>query len=362
MLMGTRATPEGTAAYARAHPAAEGHYREALGLTLSSIGFGSYLGDETPDGDAAYTDAFVHALQNGVNVLDTAINYRAMRSERAVGAAIRAAGVARDRFLLTTKGGFVPVDCEVPMSLGEQFREEFVTPGIVAPSELVAGCHVMTPRFLAHALDASLRNLGVDAVDVYFVHNPETQLEAGVPRAEFEARLGDVFRMLEEKRREGRIGVYGLATWHGFRRGAEHVGHIPLERVLALAREAGGAEHGMRAVELPFSLAMPEAARSATQPWRGRRVPFLEAAREAGLLVLGSATLAQGRLLRQLPPGVRKQMDAASDVEAAVQFARSTPGLTSALVGTGRVAHAKENVALAQRPPRPDVALRLLGA
>ncbi|HEX2021181.1 MAG TPA: aldo/keto reductase [Candidatus Thermoplasmatota archaeon] len=355
------ATPEGTAAYAREHPAGPGHWRKALGLTLSSIGFGSYLGEESAEADARYAEAFAAGLRGGVNVLDTAANYRAQRSERAVGAAIRAAGVPRERFLVATKGGFVPLDAEDGRAFARRFREAYVDAGVARPEDLVAGCHVMTAPYLAHELSRSLRNLGLDAVDVYFVHNPETQLEAGVPRPAFEARLREVFAMLEERRRQGRVGVYGLATWGGFRRPPGHPHALSLARALEIAREAGGEDHGFRAAELPFSLAMPDAGRAPTQAWNGRTVPFLRAAREAGLLVLGSASLMQGRLARGVPDAVRARLGAPDALAAALQFARSAPGLTSALVGTGRPDHARANLGVLALPAAPDAAADLLG-
>src|SRR5574341_1417651 len=95
------ATPEGTARYAQrfAGRAAEGHFRERNGLLLSSIGIGTYLGEHDAATDESYTDAVVAAVSAGVNVIDSAINYRFQRSERAIGAALKklaAAGIARE--------------------------------------------------------------------------------------------------------------------------------------------------------------------------------------------------------------------------------------------------------------------------
>lgn len=342
--MGALASAPGTAAYARARDADAAHWRAWRGLTLSSLGFGSYLGDDTDEADDHYTEAFRIGLAGGVNVLDTAANYRGRRSERAIGRALREAGVPRAQYLVATKGGFVP-DAQTARAFAH---------------DLVAGCHVMTPEYVARELDASLEALGLDAVDVWFLHNPETQLAAGVPRDAFEARLRACFATLEEERREGRVGVYGLATWQGLRVPPSAPAHLPLERILDLAREVGGADHGLRALELPYNLAMPEAARAPTQRWRGRDVPLLAAARDADMLVLGSATLMQGRLLRQMPQSVRDRLGRTA-AEAAIQFSRSTPGIASALVGTGRPEHARENLAVLRAPPRTDAAAALLG-
>src|SRR6185436_4134128 len=79
----------------------------ATGLTVSSIGIGTYLGDSTDEDDALYESAIARAIRSGVNLIDTAINYRSQRSERAIGAAIQqvlASGdVARDELVVCSK-------------------------------------------------------------------------------------------------------------------------------------------------------------------------------------------------------------------------------------------------------------------
>ncbi|HEX9418723.1 MAG TPA: aldo/keto reductase, partial [Methylomirabilota bacterium] len=89
MLKG-RATPEGTAAYraSRGARAADGHFREWRGLALSSIGAGTYLGPDDDATDAQYEAAIERAIESGINVVDSAVNYRGQRSERAVGRAL----------------------------------------------------------------------------------------------------------------------------------------------------------------------------------------------------------------------------------------------------------------------------------
>ncbi|MDQ1271744.1 MAG: hypothetical protein QG591_374, partial [Planctomycetota bacterium] len=55
----------------------------------STIGIGTYLGKEDDKTDALYYDAMIEAVGQGCNVIDTAINYREMKSERVVGKAVR---------------------------------------------------------------------------------------------------------------------------------------------------------------------------------------------------------------------------------------------------------------------------------
>ena len=117
--MNRGATLEGTRAYVekfRGH-AAEGHYREAQGLLLSSVGIGTYLGQPNEGTDAGYAAALVAAVESGINVIDAAINYRLQRSERSVGTALRVLahkGFTRDEIVVCTKAGYLTPDAAMP--------------------------------------------------------------------------------------------------------------------------------------------------------------------------------------------------------------------------------------------------------
>src|SRR5277367_3723170 len=121
------ATADGTLRYAARFQgrAAAGHFREIRGgLVLSSIGIGTYLGEPDDETDRAYTDAVVAAVEGGINVIDSAINYRFQRSERSVGAALKALfakGFSRDEIILCTKAGFLTPDGDMPDDLNEYF-------------------------------------------------------------------------------------------------------------------------------------------------------------------------------------------------------------------------------------------------
>ncbi|HEY6910818.1 MAG TPA: aldo/keto reductase [Myxococcales bacterium] len=342
-----RATEEGTARYRDAGQNAPGHFRQAsTGLWLSSLGIGTYLGRDDEHTDALYGAAVRRAVLLGINVVDTAINYRNQRSERAVGAALRERGISRDEVVVCSKGGYIAFDGARPHDARAFIEETLVRPGIVRPDEIAAGCHCMAQRFLDHEIERSRKNLGVECIDVYYLHNPETQL-GEVPRAEFLRRLRAAFEALEKACADGRIGCYGTATWNGYRLEPSEEEYLSLDEVLSAARDAGGRNHHFRALQLPFNLEMDEAATLRNQ--RGRTV--LEAALEEGLMVFASASVLQGRLTQQLPDLVRDALHGLrSDAQRALQFARSAAGISCALVGMKTPEHVDENAALLHVP------------
>jgi predicted aldo/keto reductase-like oxidoreductase len=114
---------------------------------------------------------------------------------------------------------------------------------------------------------------------------------------------------------------------------------------VALAREVGGTLHHFRAVQLPVSLAMPEAARLPTQALGRHRVPLLEAAEALGVAVVASAPLMQGRLTDGLPAEVRDLLPGCTtDAQRALRFAASLPSVRTVLAGMRRREHVTENV------------------
>jgi aryl-alcohol dehydrogenase-like predicted oxidoreductase len=364
--MSAGATPGGTAAYRdtlRDLPAT--HFRTLDGLPVSSIGLGTYLGDEDDATDARYGQAIVDAIHLGCNLLDTAINYRAQRSERVIGqvlTALEREGLSRrEQLVLCTKGGYLPFDGTVPVDPAQYVRDVYVKTGILDPHDVVAGGHSMAPRYLEDQLGRSLRNLGVAHVDVYYVHNPETQL-GHMRRKDFLARIRVAFEMLERQVAAGRIGRYGVATWNGFRQRPDAPDHLSLAELVREAQEVAGSGHHLKVIQLPYNLAMPEAYAAATQAVDGERVTAVDAARHFGIAVVASASLLQGQLSRRLPQALTDAFPGLdTSAQRALQFVRSTPGITSALIGMGSREHVRENLAVARQAPAPEAAHGLYG-
>jgi len=352
------ATAKGTAAYrARLAPhGADGHFRSWEGLLISSVGLGTYLGGDDVATDGAYRDTVARSLQLGLNVIDSAINYRHQRSERSVGAALRsqieAGSLSRDEVVLSTKGGFIPFD-GVPADRDAYLLENYVRSRVLEPRDVVGGCHCMTPRYLADQLEKSRANLGVETIDVYYLHNPEMQLSE-VDRPTFRGRMRAAFQFLEGAVGEGRIRCYGTATWNGFRQPPSAPDFLSLPELHRLASEVAGDAHHFRVVQLPYNLAMTEAFTRANQAMGEDTVSVLEAARRLGIYVMTSASIYQGQLTRNLPPVIHEFLPGLrTDAQRALQFVRSTPGVGTALVGMKQAAHVEENAELGSVPPLP---------
>jgi len=335
MLSG-RATATGTARYRDRFPKLRdaSHFRQAEHvpevneLWLSSMGLGTYLGEPSDAADHAYIGAIATGLRSGINVLDTAINYRHQRSERNIGTAlqrlIESAELHRDEVLVCTKAGYLSFDGDPPPNARDYFHREYVEPGILNPKELAGGMHCMSPAYLQNQIERSRRNLGLETIDLFYLHNPESQL-ADVSREVFRHRLKDAFAALETQVKAGKLAHYGVATWSAFRVAEGSRDHIDLFELATLAHEVAGEHHHFRFIQLPFNLAMPEA--------------------------YGLAN--QARLTQDLPDFVGRILGMKKDAENAIQFSRSAPGLTTSLLGMGRKEHVAANLEPAFSHPTP---------
>ena len=107
---------------------------------------------------------------------------------------------------------------------------------------------------------------------------------------------------------------------------------------------ASGKDH-FRYVQLPFNMVMREAVGRPTQPLNGQTTSAIVAARELGLMPVISGSIAQGNL----PPlnDAQKHLfgeTPLNDIQRALQFTRSTPGIATALVGMKQMFHIEENL------------------
>jgi aryl-alcohol dehydrogenase-like predicted oxidoreductase len=358
-LVGGRATAEGTRRYAERFPELPGHFRSPDRLMLSSLGLGMRNGEPGGADDLGYREAIGRALELGINVFDTALSYRMQTSERALGAALRRAfaqgEVQRDEVCVITKGGYLTIDPVLVQTRSEAqtyLVRTYIDSGLVDPDGIVNGRHSLDRAFLEDQIARSCRNLGLATLDVYCIQDPELHLAAKEP-TEFRRLLIQVLETLEEACHKGTIGAYGFSTWSGFLVPHTERGHLSLSELLETALDVGGADHHMRAVQLPYSVAMGEGLGLPSQfGGEGRATGVLDILRDTGTAVFTTAPLVQGRAVRGLPAFLRDALPGArSDAQVALQFARSSPGVTTTLVGMRSVEHVEENAALCRTAP-----------
>ncbi len=357
MIRGS-ATPEGTAAFAEKSDAHAGNYRKFAGLTLSNVGVGTYLGDADGRTDALVSDAVVRSVRAGINVIDTAINYRGQKAERSVGKAVAEIIdrdiASRDQLFICTKGGYVTNDADVGLGFWEYVKQEYTDAGVVSAGDITPSYHCMTPSYLSDQIDRSLRNMGLECIDLVYLHNAAEGQMGNVAREKFLDSMRDAMAMYEKRRAEGAIRYYGMATWECFRVDDESPLYLSLEDMCSMAEEVGGKDHGFRFVQMPFNLYYDQALLKKNQAVGGeaegerRRLSALDAASELGIGVFTSVPFMQGRLLQ---PGTMPDFLDLDPSLRALQFIRSAPGVLAPLVGQKTPEHVQDNTRIMKIEP-----------
>jgi aryl-alcohol dehydrogenase-like predicted oxidoreductase len=273
----------------------------------SKIGLGAGQGARQSDADSI---ALIHrALDLGVNFLDTA---RAYGTEQVVGAAIKT----------------------VP-------RES-----VIVSSKHQAGPKV-TAAALATEIDASLRDLQTDYVDIFHLH--------GVRPEHYGRALNDLVPVLLQARDAGKIRFLGITETS------------PNDHGQTMLNRAAG-DGCWDVMMLGFNM-MHQVARSALLPQtmeHGIGTLIMFAVRNlfsvpGRLQETMHELAADGRVPDWLaenedPLGFLVHPEdggAVSVIEAAYRYARHEPGADVVLFGTGQVAHLEANIASILKPPLP---------
>jgi aryl-alcohol dehydrogenase-like predicted oxidoreductase len=152
------------------------HFRSFLSLSISSLGAGTYLGEADSLTDRLVEEAvYESVVSGGVNVIDTAINYRMQKAERAIGRTLERladeGSVKREELFISTKNGYLTSDGDLQKDFWSYVQEEYIRPGKLKADEIAGEVHSMAPRFLLDQLGRSLENLGVECIDLVYLHN-----------------------------------------------------------------------------------------------------------------------------------------------------------------------------------------------
>lgn len=332
---------------------AQTFFKTFRGAPVSGIGIGTWMGDLSSATDARYIETLVHAASRGINIFDTAINYRHMRAERCVGSAVQRlvkSGIPREALLVATKGGYITHDAGGSHNWADYVRQEYLQPGLISEEEMARGRSI-NPRFIRHQIEQSLSNLNLATVDIYYLHNPEEDI-AALGAIDFRKVLTQTFTVLEEAVSAKKIGCYGLATWEGLRVPSDDPRHLSLATAIAAAQDAAGSAHHLAVLQLPFNVKDNQALVLKTQKIGHTLMPVFKAAEALGLYTMTSASVLQGGAIPQADESrLRAAAPGHSLSTAALQVSRSTRGVGTALVGMRRINSVEEALAVARMPP-----------
>ena len=329
-------------------------------MKLSSIGLGTDHGEVSDNVDAGYRAALAHGLRNGLNVLETGVSYRHGRSAEAAGGAVRdalAAGVPREALFLVGKGGFLALPEDPDADLGEWFKESIIKKGLGTPDQVAGGIHLLSPAYIAWQLEATRQALGVETLDAFLVDQPEVHIPELESKEALNERLQQVYTVLEMAVQAGKLRTYGLATWKACRVATDDPTFQSLTSQMGLAEKAVGGNdpnaHHMRLITMPFNVNMLEGFTRFNQATgKGNVASTVQAAFQLGLYFVGTHTLNGGALVEEQPPILRQAMgDLPTNAQRALQFARSTPGVGTAMTAMAHQEHVDEALAVARREP-----------
>jgi diketogulonate reductase-like aldo/keto reductase len=148
----------------------EEYFTLSDGAKIPKLGFGTWM---IPDEEAARIVR--DAAEVGYRHIDTA---QAYGNERGVGEGLRASGIPRDQFFVTTK---LAAECKNYAEAGER-------------------------------IDGSLRALGLDHIELMLIHSPQPWAEFRQGEHYFEGNL-EAWRALEDAHRAGKLGSIGVSNF-----------------------------------------------------------------------------------------------------------------------------------------------------
>ncbi|MFT5661134.1 MAG: aryl-alcohol dehydrogenase-like predicted oxidoreductase [Sulfurimonas sp.] len=353
------ATKEATFAYLKQFPKyAKDFYRFNGDFFISSLGLGTFRKEPYREENyiVNYKDSVKMAVLNGINLIDTAINYRYQVSEEEIGEALEElfeeGKASRDQLIITSKAGFLPLEFPFPENPYKWITENVIESGLATKEEIIIDQHCLSPKYLRWSVEKSLKNLKLKTLDILFLHNPETQL-GYVDYDTLLKRIEKSFKLFEKLVQEGKIKSYGIATWNGFLYEDTHKEYICLGDIVKIAQKVGGKNHNFKYVQSPFNLGKPEAYNFTNQKGPdGRYYTLLQAVNGYGLQLMASSSLLQLNLFKgKFSSRIGAEMGTSdfNDVTSALQFARSG-GVVSALFGAVDPNHVEENLTLAYLP------------
>lgn len=333
------------------------HFKQVEDLYLSSLGMGTYLGSLSSKDDLNLESSIYSSVKEGcINVIDTAINYRSMLSEKSIGRAINRLIneeiIHRDELFICTKNGYFTNDGDFnQIDIESYLKLMYIDRDIIDPKDISSSYNIMNPNYIANCIDRSLCNMGLDTIDLVYIHNSFESWYDQVEKPVYYEMLSRVFEVYEEYRKRDKLRYYGMATWSCFTAQAKSPNYLSLRDVIEIAIDVGGADNGFKFIQLPYNSLMtePYTYRNQQVGDSSQYVSILNAANHFGIHVFTSIPLFQGKLLSLK---IDDKFLSTLPYESAklLQFVRSTPGIVAPLVGQKTSDHTNQNIAISKYP------------
>ncbi len=273
-------------------------------VAMSRLALGTHLGDVTDTVSEQYRSAIAYALQHGINTIDGAINYRGMLSEKDEGIALRAlikSGVLRrEDFCITSKAGLLFGDITERIN-PKMYLENILKPQGITEEDFYQydGLYqTLNPTFFEIALEKSLQNLGLETIDIHYIHIPEIS-RSGMSEEEFYNKMEKLFFWYEDKVREGKIRSYGIALEYMGKDPLEAKWHFELEEIKRRADIAGKGKSSLKYVIFEYNIDCPYPRSTVSQMIAGEKVTLAEACHRLGLETIASMPFAMGDALKK---------------------------------------------------------------
>lgn len=357
------ATTEATYNYAKQFSNYKDFYIKHNDLIFSKLGLGTF--NKEPYKEENYVFHYIEgvktAVKNGINLIDTASNYRYGQSEKEIGEALKElyaeGAVKREELIICSKGGFIQLDFPFPENPYAWIEEHILKPKLALKEDIELDQHCMTPDYLEWSCQNSLNNMGVECFDIYYLHNPEMQLiKLGYDK--FLKKIESIFKRFEKMADKGMLKYYGVAVWNAFINPKNNKELINLEDLVKIAEKVGGENHRFKYIQTPFNMGKTSIYTLPTQTVKGEECTLLQAAHRLGMGVISSSSLLQMNLFKKsFKPETGYLLDPnmtlTKDIQLALQFVRSTPGIISSLFASKVPVHIKENLEITKIKSTP---------
>lgn len=357
------ATTEATYDFAKRFSNYKDFYIKSNDLIFSKLGLGTFNKEPYKEENYVfhYIEGVKEAVKNGINLIDTASNYRYGQSEKEISEALKELyaenAVKREELIICSKGGFIQLDYPFPENPYEWIDENIIKTKLATIEDIELDQHCLSADFIEWSCKRSLKNVGVDSFDIYYLHNPEMQLSK-LGEAKFLKKIESIFKRFEKMIDMGLIKYYGIATWNGFINDKLSNELMNLEDLVEIAKKVGGKDHGFKYIQTPFNIGKTSIYTLPTQKVKGEACTLLQAAHRLGIGVISSSSLLQMNLFKKsfkaetgylLDP----KMVLKNDIQLALQFVRSTPGIVSSLFASKAPIHIRENLEITKIKATP---------